>query len=565
VQSVEDTILFGKYRIERVIGRGRSGTVFLARHLGLDERRAIKRVPREHADSAREAAVLKELRHPGIPIIYDLEEDSNYYYLIEEYLDGESLYALIQREGSLVKAKAVSYGIELCRIIIYLHSFEPNPILYLDLQPRNILICQGALKLIDFDQAVMFSDAKTLRTRYGTKGCAAPEQYTDEPLDERTDIYAIGVLLYFMGTGQFPGTGPADTECGSADAGCGSADAGCGSANAGCGSADAEYGPTGTVQPERIRKGTSEDAARRCGCMMRARIDEGWAEHWRRAEEGLGSGAAAVAMRCLNPEKEGRFQSAGEVLEALMQVRSGVFAENQMPFLKIAVVGSKAGMGVTHVSLGVISYLSGQGISCLYREQNDSGAVRKAADYREQVPDRYGIIHLDDWAMKPKYGRFVQLEQPDYDALVDDFGTGLQTVSEEDYDILFLVCGAGEWEMEDSKEAIRLLAQKKNLRIMFNHVSPDKKIILPGDITKLKFYRLPFFALKDGEEIMPRFWDACIKGTKGEQRIREWSGKERQNRKRRSVGWPFYQRLSEFFERKTARESLHIPRKRKRR
>lgn len=169
-QSVEDTILFGKYRIDRVIGRGRSGTVFLARHLALDEWRAIKRVPRECQGFAREAAVLKELKHPGIPVIYDLEEDSSYYYLIEEYLDGESLYALIERQGGLARAKAFSYGIELCRIISYLHSIEPNPILYLDLQPRNILICQGALKLIDFDQAVTARFAQTMRERYGTEG-----------------------------------------------------------------------------------------------------------------------------------------------------------------------------------------------------------------------------------------------------------------------------------------------------------------------------------------------------------------------------------------------------------
>ena len=62
-----------KYQLERVIGRGRSGTVFLARHLGLDEERAIKRVRRTESGFIQEAALLKRLRHPGIPIIYDLE------------------------------------------------------------------------------------------------------------------------------------------------------------------------------------------------------------------------------------------------------------------------------------------------------------------------------------------------------------------------------------------------------------------------------------------------------------------------------------------------------------
>ena len=140
-----------------MIGRGRSGTVFLARHLGLDEERAIKRVRRTESGFIQEAALLKRLRHPGIPIIYDLEIDENYYYLIEEYLYGESLYARIERTGSLQTGELIRLGIELCRIMNYLHSFKPNPILYLDLHPGNLLICREQLKLIDFDQAALAS------------------------------------------------------------------------------------------------------------------------------------------------------------------------------------------------------------------------------------------------------------------------------------------------------------------------------------------------------------------------------------------------------------------------
>ncbi len=474
-QSVEDTILFGKYRIDRVIGRGRSGTVFLARHLALDEWRAIKRVPRECQGFAREAAVLKELKHPGIPVIYDLEEDSSYYYLIEEYLDGESLYALIERQGGLARAKAFSYGIELCRIISYLHSIEPNPILYLDLQPRNILICQGALKLIDFDQAVTARFAQTMRERYGTEGCAAPEQYTDEPLDERTDIYAIGVLLYYMGTGVFP---------------------------------------------DREEDGRCTDRARE------------------RAQEAFSRETAAVIMRCLNPQKKLRCQSAKEVLEALLDVKTGGFTQNQMPFLKVAVIGSKPGMGVTHVCLSVSSYLSGRGLSCLYRERNDSGAVRKAAAYRGLKPDRYGLIHMDGYAMKPRYGRCVQLAEVCTDALVDDFGAVLQTALEEEYDILLLVCGAGDWELEDSVNAVRALAHKENLRILFNHSSPDVKLILPGDVAGLKFYRLPACRPAEKSDSISAFWDICFKGTRGGRKIRDWPGKEGK-KKKGGTGWPF--------------------------
>ena len=73
-----DSVLFGKYQLCRILGTGRIGTVFLAVHLGLEEYRAVKRVPRSFHDYEhfrREALILKELRHPGIPIIYDIEED----------------------------------------------------------------------------------------------------------------------------------------------------------------------------------------------------------------------------------------------------------------------------------------------------------------------------------------------------------------------------------------------------------------------------------------------------------------------------------------------------------
>lgn len=198
------------------LGTGRTGTVWLSLHLGLEEYRAIKCVSKECADYEtfrREALILKELHHPGIPMIYDLEEDSEYFYLIEEYLQGYSLYTLIKRQGTLKQADAIRYGMQICGLVEYMHSACKLPILYLDLQPNNLIICNGTVKLIDFDHAVCCVDANQGQQRYGTVGCAAPEQYTsDRMLDQRTDVYAIGAVLRFMlaGTlkqgGSAPGT-----------------------------------------------------------------------------------------------------------------------------------------------------------------------------------------------------------------------------------------------------------------------------------------------------------------------------------------------------------------------
>jgi serine/threonine protein kinase len=201
-------VLFGKYQLYGILGTGRAGTVFLAVHLGLEEYRAIKRVPKsflKYEHLRREALVLKELRHPGIPIIFDVEEDEFYSYLIEEYLEGESLYDLVKKQGHLSRELAISYGIQLTSIISYLHLAGPNPILHLDLQPKNLLLCHDTVKLIDFGLASSVDDANMPGERYGTVGCAAPEQYSkDGVLDERTDIYAIGAIIHYLFTGEFP-------------------------------------------------------------------------------------------------------------------------------------------------------------------------------------------------------------------------------------------------------------------------------------------------------------------------------------------------------------------------
>lgn len=202
------TVLFGKYQLCGILGTGREGTVYLAVHLGLEEYRAIKRVSKSFLDYEqfrREALILKELRHPGIPIIYDVEEDEYYSYLIEEYLEGDSLYDLVKRQGHLSRELTVFYGIQLASIINYLHLAGTTPILHLDLQPKNLLLCHDTIKLIDFGLAACLKEANQPGERYGTVGCAAPEQYTtNEVLDERTDIFSIGAVLNYLYTGKFP-------------------------------------------------------------------------------------------------------------------------------------------------------------------------------------------------------------------------------------------------------------------------------------------------------------------------------------------------------------------------
>ena len=165
-EQIENTVLFGKYQLVRLLGKGRSGTVYLALHLELKEYRAVKRVPKVsvgYEEFKKEALLLSSLDHAGIPKVYDLEEDESYSYLIEEYLEGESLYALVKSQGYLNQEAVLRIGVQVCDLVHYLHSAGETPVLYLDLQPGNLLFCHGCVKLLDFDHADRLDEANRSR------------------------------------------------------------------------------------------------------------------------------------------------------------------------------------------------------------------------------------------------------------------------------------------------------------------------------------------------------------------------------------------------------------------
>ncbi|SFR62704.1 serine/threonine protein kinase [Anaeromicropila populeti] len=179
--------------------------MFLAEHIVLQCKRAIKRISKSHQayeQIMNEIDVLKRLKHSHIPIIYDVETDELYSYIIEEFLEGQSLKAFRINHGFLRENSIKSYVLQICDVIQYLHHFEEG-ILYLDLKPDNIIICRGKIKLVDFGTATYRTRRDNMKLSLGTAGYAAPEQYEGKFfIDERSDIYSIGVLLFFLKTGK---------------------------------------------------------------------------------------------------------------------------------------------------------------------------------------------------------------------------------------------------------------------------------------------------------------------------------------------------------------------------
>lgn len=193
-------ILFGKYTVSGLLGAGANGQVYLARHQILEQDRAIKCIPKTRLDRTQflsEAELLKSLNHPGIPIIYDLEEDEENYYFIEEYVRGESLEAYVLHQTTISLDFILRIGGQLCEIIGYLHA-QPTPVIYQDLKPEHIIVYGNQIKIVDFGIASYISNEGNPYQFYGTAAFAAPEKKLGLPCDERTDIYGIGVILRFL-------------------------------------------------------------------------------------------------------------------------------------------------------------------------------------------------------------------------------------------------------------------------------------------------------------------------------------------------------------------------------
>ena len=201
MQINQHSILFGKYEILSPLGTGSFSTVYLAKHIILESHRAIKLIPKQDfpTDSLlNEANILKSLKHPGIPILYEIEEDTSYYYLIEEFIEGESLeYFLLYQK---IISPTIFYNLsqQLCEIFLYLHSIRPYPILYMDLKPEHIIVCGMQIKLIDFNVSAYISKSGNIFPIFGNEDFSAPEIESNAIPNLQWDIYSIGKLMLYL-------------------------------------------------------------------------------------------------------------------------------------------------------------------------------------------------------------------------------------------------------------------------------------------------------------------------------------------------------------------------------
>ena len=216
--SVEALRSNSKYEVIKSLGKGSMGKVFLVKKN--NSFFALKESPNtnffEKSNKGKtfsnEAKLLSNIVHPGLPDFYDCFELGTNNYILMEYIEGSSLEDILNEEkGPLREKDVLNWGIHLCEILFYLHTLKPQPVIYRDLKPSNIIITdEGLARLIDFGVSRRYNPGKDRDTeRLGTPGYAAPEQYRKKAQSTpRSDIYALGVVLFQLLTFYDPSDTP---------------------------------------------------------------------------------------------------------------------------------------------------------------------------------------------------------------------------------------------------------------------------------------------------------------------------------------------------------------------
>jgi beta-lactam-binding protein with PASTA domain/predicted Ser/Thr protein kinase len=212
------TIFAGRYRLERKLGSGGMADVWLAEDQELGRKVAIKMLHERYANDTqfverfrREATHAAGLSHPNVVSIYDRGEAEGSYFIVMEYVEGRTLKELLVTRGPCPVPVAISYVRQVLAALRYAHR---NGIVHRDIKPHNVLVDhEGRVKVADFGIARAGSSQITeAGSIIGTAQYLSPEQARGAPVDESSDLYSTGIVLYELMTGTVPFNGETPVE-----------------------------------------------------------------------------------------------------------------------------------------------------------------------------------------------------------------------------------------------------------------------------------------------------------------------------------------------------------------
>lgn len=338
------SLVDGKYKILSVIGRGGMSVVYMAINEAANKTWAIKEVRKDGMADCQavkqgliaETDMLKQLKHKHLPSIVDVIEDEQTFLIVMDYIEGNSLKFELDEYGAQSQEDVVSWAMQVCNLLGYLHSRE-KPIIYRDLKPANIMLKpDGNIMVIDFGTAREFKDERKAEdtTCLGTAGYAAPEQYKGSGLgqtDARTDIFGLGATMYHLITGHNPGEPPYEMK------------------------------PIREVNPD------------------------------------LSIGLEEIILKCTSQDPSKRYQSAAELMYALENYDTIDRVSNQKKRKKLNRFITTSAMAIAFSSVGlVIGFVANQKATDTYRQGLEEAA--KATDYAEKLAIYEKCINIPEKA-----------------------------------------------------------------------------------------------------------------------------------------------------------------------
>ncbi len=216
--SLSPGTVLGGFRLEKALGKGAMGQVYLATQLSMDRKVALKILrPDLVGDQSQikrflhEVHMLARVEHSNIVIAFEAGEDQGLYYLAMSYVAGENLEDRLSREGRIPETEALSIVLQVARALAY--AWNTHQMLHNDIKPANLVIdSRGEVKIMDMGLSKTVLEETGLSmtgVTFGTPNYMSPEQARGKhDLDFRSDQYALGTVLYHMVTGQLPYQAP---------------------------------------------------------------------------------------------------------------------------------------------------------------------------------------------------------------------------------------------------------------------------------------------------------------------------------------------------------------------
>lgn len=205
-------VVADRYRIVGLAGQGGMGEVYRAEDLKLQQTVALKFLPEGARDDptrldllTNEVRIARQVSHPNVCRVYDIGESEGRYFLSMEWIEGEDLASVLREKGQLPRESAMLLARQLCAGLAAAHD---RGVLHRDLKPSNVMLDErGVVRITDFGLAEFATAIRGHKVREGTPGYMAPEQLAGEEVTSRSDVYALGLVLYelFTGTRAYPG------------------------------------------------------------------------------------------------------------------------------------------------------------------------------------------------------------------------------------------------------------------------------------------------------------------------------------------------------------------------